>query len=133
MKLRIEIPGLPPRELSPNARVHWAVKAKAAREYGQTVFYAAVDARNRSYYETQYEMCLWKNLDHAKVRVWFYVPPKRRRDIDNLVASFKSGLDALVRCGILVDDSIGHAEVSYAATQPFDGKTPSTSVEVEAI
>ena len=128
MKLTIELPGLPPRELSPNARVHWAVKAKAAREYGQAVFYAAVDARNRSG-----EPAKWKNIDKAKVYVWFYVPPRRRRDIDNLVASFKSGLDALVRCGILVDDSIGHAEVSYGATQPFDGKTPSTSVEVEAI
>jgi len=125
-KLRIEIPGLPPRELSPNARVHWAVKAKAAREYGSQVFYAAVDARNRS------EPAKWKNLDRAKVRVWFYVPPRRRRDLDNLIASFKPGLDALVRCGILVDDSIGHVEVSHTATQPFDGKTPSTTVEVEA-
>ena len=108
--LRIEIPGLPPRECSPNARVHWRVKADAAREFGSTVFYCAVDARNRTG-----EPSKWKNLDHAKVSVTFMLPNKRRRDLDNLIASMKSGIDSLVRCGIITDDSAGHVKLSYKA------------------
>ena len=125
LTLRIEIPGLPPAECSPNARVHWAVKAKAARQYGTDVFYLAVDARNRS--ENPAE---WQNLDNARVSVTFMLPDNRRRDLDNLIASFKSGLDALVRCGILLDDSAGHVTLSYSATQPFDAVTPVTTVWV---
>lgn len=116
--LRIEIPGLPPVACSPNARLHWAAKAKAASTWGSTVFYQAVDARNRTG-----EPAKWKNLDGAEVNVTFVLPNKRRRDVDNLIASFKSGLDALVRCGILVDDSAGHVTLTYAAKQGDDAQT----------
>ena len=125
LTLRIEIPGLPPAECSPNARVHWAVKAKAAKQYGTTVSYVAVDAKNRSKNPAQ-----WQDLDGARVSVTFMLPNNRRRDLDNLIASFKSALDALVRCGILLDDSAGHVTVSYSATQPFDSVTPVTIVQV---
>jgi hypothetical protein len=108
--LRIEIPGLPPSACSPNSRHHWAVKARAANSWGEMCFYKAVDARNRTG-----EPMKWKNLDGAKVRVTFVLPNKRRRDLDNLVAAFKSGLDALVRCGILIDDSAGHVTMTYRA------------------
>jgi crossover junction endodeoxyribonuclease RusA len=116
--MRIEIPGLPPSACSPNARVHWAVKARSANSWGSTVFYCAVDARNRTG-----EPSRWKDLDGARVAVTFVLTNKRRRDLDNLIASFKSGLDALVRCGILVDDSAGHVTLTYAAKQGDDAQT----------
>ena len=74
------------------------------------MFYQAVDARNRTG-----EPAKWKNLDGAEVNVTFVLPNKRRRDVDNLIGSMKSGVDALVRCGILVDDSAGHVTLAYKA------------------
>lgn len=121
--LTITIPGLPPAILSPNARVHWSQKARAANGYGATVFYCAVDARNRTG-----EPGKWKDLDHAHVTVTFMLPDHRRRDLDNLIASFKPGLDALVRCGILEDDSAGHVTLEYEAEF---GDEAMTIVEVQ--
>jgi Holliday junction resolvase RusA-like endonuclease len=38
----------------------------------------------------------------------FVVPDKRRRDLDNAMASLKAGFDALVAAGLLVDDDSEH-------------------------
>ena len=121
--LRNTIPGLPPFECGPNARLHWAAKAKAASTWGSTVFYQAVDARNRTG-----EPAKWKNLDGAKVNVTFVLPNHRRRDLDNLISAMKSGIDALVRCGILKDDSAGHVTLEYKAEF---GDEAMTVVEVQ--
>ena len=40
-----------------------------------------------------------------RVDVHFIFAQRRTRDRDNLIARFKPGLDALVLCGLLVDDS----------------------------
>jgi Holliday junction resolvase RusA-like endonuclease len=88
------------------------------------VFYQAVDARNRSE-----EPGHWRDLDGAKVGVTFVLPNHRRRDLDNLIASMKSGIDALVRCGILKDDSAGHVTLEYKAEF---GNEAMTIVEVSS-
>ena len=123
MTLTITIPGLPPVACSPNARLHWAAKAQAASAWGSTVFYQAVDARNRTGAPEK-----WKNLDGAKVNVTFVLSNHRRRDLDNLIASMKSGIDSLVRCGILKDDSAGHVTLTYKAEF---GSEAMTIVEVQ--
>jgi Holliday junction resolvase RusA-like endonuclease len=87
------------------------------------VFYCAVDARNRTG-----EPAKWKNLDGAKVNVTFVLPNHRRRDLDNLISAMKSGVDALVRCGILKDDSAGHVTLEYKAEF---GDEAMTVVEVQ--
>jgi len=120
--LSIAIPGLPPKECSPNARVHWAVKMRSSRDWASSAFYCAVDARNRTG-----EPEKWRNLDNAKVSVTFVLPNNRRRDVDNLISAFKSGLDSLVRCGILRDDDFKHIELSYKA---IVGTEAMTIVEV---
>jgi len=74
----------PPKALSPNARVHWAVKSKAAAAYKAACW----------------ALCKQAGMvapPHKKIALWLdFVPPnRRRRDDDNLVASFKSGRDGL--------------------------------------
>ncbi len=94
---------LPAKELSPNARCHWAAKAKKTRH-----------ARTRAY------VTAVKFLEHSQPPKWeramsqlvFYFPTNRRRDADNLLASCKGCLDGLVDAEILADDSgLGHNPV----------------------
>lgn len=74
----------PPRDLSPNARVHWAKLSKAKKAYRETWAWQA-KAQGA------------KRLDCAKLHVKLtFVPPNRRaHDLDNLLASIKAGIDGL--------------------------------------
>lgn len=76
----------PPKELSPNARLHWAKLARAKAAYRQT--------------------CGWEVKRHAAafgagpheqlvLTLEFFAPNKRSRDQDNLLASMKAGLDGM--------------------------------------
>jgi len=91
--ITIELP-LPAKSLSPNARVHWAVKARDVKAYRQR---AASRVR-----------CLlggaepqWETVTSQAT---FYHASNRRRDNDNLNASLKSAQDGLVDGGLLSDD-----------------------------
>lgn len=72
----------PPAKLSPNARTHWAVKARAFKQY-----------------KLQCGMLLSVHRSALKGRdsfaLRFCPPDARRRDIDNMLAAFKAGIDAL--------------------------------------
>lgn len=83
----------PPRVLSPNVSKHYMVLAKAKKEYK--------------------EACMWeakaqgiKSIDANSVHVSieFFKPTRRRMDLDNALASIKSGLDG-VSDVLGVDDS----------------------------
>lgn len=74
----------PPRELSPNRRCHWARKAKAAKAYRLDCFYLAKEARVKAPAEGP-----------ISLRIEFVPPDRRGRDLDNMLASIKSGLDGL--------------------------------------
>lgn len=87
---------LPPKQLSPNARVHWAAKAKAVREYRQE---AALRA-SATYIPDQPPR--W---DRARTKVVFNFHRRGRRDRDNHAAMLKSLWDGLVDAGVLVDDA----------------------------
>jgi crossover junction endodeoxyribonuclease RusA len=84
----------PPKELSPNARVHWAKKAKAAKGYGIDAHFASF-ARGNSPPPAG---------SAPLVSITFYPPDNRRRDLDNMLASIKSGLDGIASA-IGIDDS----------------------------
>ena len=86
----IELP-FPPAKLSPNARCHWATKARAFKSYkGQCMMLLS-----------QYRKQL-AGRDSFDLR--FCPPDRHRRDIDNMLAASKAALDALSEvCG--VDDS----------------------------
>ena len=75
----------PPKALSPNARVHWSVKSKAAKAYRAECGWQCKAAKLVAP-ETDGRLHLW--LD-------FYPPDKRHRDDDNMIAAFKSGRDGI--------------------------------------
>lgn len=80
------------KPLSLNDRMHWAVKAKATREVRESVWAAARALRVPS-------------LGHVHVRLVYVPRDSRRRDTDNLWATAKPAIDALVDAGVIPDDT----------------------------
>ena len=86
----------PPRELHPNARVHWAVKARKTKNARIVAAWTAKEAgiRNND-----------PDIPEAlKVTVIFSPPDKRRRDEDGMLSSVKGYLDGIADM-IGIDDS----------------------------
>lgn len=81
----------PPKELSPNARVHWGRKHSAAKVYKQECFVAFHGV---------------KVIGNAPIRLHldFYPRTKHATDDDNLVAAFKAGRDGIA-AALGIDDS----------------------------
>lgn len=93
----IELP-YPPRVLSPNSRVHWSDKAKVAKRFKADCIVLLLNHRVRL------KGCF-------KFSLRFMPPSNRRADIDNMLASFKQGIDALSHVSG-VDDSKFVLEIS---------------------
>ncbi len=76
----------PPRELHPNARVHWAKRAKFTKIERTLARHAAQQAG-------------WNaaELAEGRLHLWidFYPPDKRKRDDDGLLASMKAARDGI--------------------------------------
>lgn len=81
----------PPKELSPNARCHWAVKARAFKTYRLDCWAAFAGFRKLL-------------AGRSSFAVTFHPPSKRRHDIDNCFASIKAAIDALAQI-TGIDDS----------------------------
>lgn len=86
---------LPDKCLSPNARVHWAKKARVVKSYRQSAHVATLKA-------TECRVMDWQK---AKYTARFYFPNNRRRDADNAIASIKSALDGVADADLVVNDS----------------------------
>ena len=83
----------PGRLLSPNNRAHWSARAAAKKAIRQACAW----------------QCVIQGLKAAPpgrymVHMQFVPPDKRRRDLDNLIASMKAALDGLADA-MRVDDS----------------------------
>jgi crossover junction endodeoxyribonuclease RusA len=102
----IELPW-PHKSLSPNARVHWAAKAKQTASYRSECGWRA---RAQGVYPVE--------ASSVKMTMTFCPPDLRRRDIDNLVGSTKAARDGLMDA-IGVDDS--RFVVTYAMGEPVKG------------
>lgn len=102
---------LPPRALSPNARPHWATHYRTRTDYRELVAWHAfvqlggVERRMPRFVS-------------ATATVFYIVGNRagygdryRPRDADNALASFKSGIDGLVDCGLLAADDAEHLSV----------------------
>jgi len=81
----------PDKGLSPNARLHWAPKAKlkaTARNeaFVQTVLALGVKGLRCNQYE---------GTEKLPVTITFYPPDNRLRDDDNMVGSFKAYRDGI--------------------------------------
>jgi len=102
MQLSITIPSLPPKEFSPNARVHWAVRGKAANAAYDTIIALVAEQG-------------WNNipLDVAHITVSWGVKDRYRRDTDNFVGRTKPYIDGLVKAQVIADDSRHHVMYTY--------------------
>ncbi len=89
----VELP-FPPSGLSPNARLHWAKKAKAAKAYRTECHLITLESGLRG--------VDWS----GDIHVWidFFPPDRRRRDDDNMIAAFKAGRDGIADA-LGVDDN----------------------------
>jgi crossover junction endodeoxyribonuclease RusA len=86
---------IPVRKLSPNARVHWAEKAKLVRASRKTAHLAAVEALN---------LRRPPGWVKAKMEVNAFFKHNRSRDADNFMASLKSVCDGIADAGIIAND-----------------------------
>lgn len=86
----------PPRELHPNGRAHWAVKARHAKKQRAD---ATLLARQAGYDKIEWppegRLCVW---------LTGYAADHRRRDEDGMLSSCKWALDAIAEV-MGVDDS----------------------------
>lgn len=81
--MRIVYPWFP-AELTPNARVHWAKRARAAKNYRRAWFLLTRASRAEVHCEGK-----------IPLTVVFNPPNRRPRDLDNCIAAIKSGMDGL--------------------------------------
>ena len=93
----------PPRALWPNARGHWTRKAKASKQYRDDATLSCIMQR------------VPNMAAPVAARITFFPPDKRARDLDNMLAAIKAGIDAIAT-RIAVDDqhwsmTIGRGEV----------------------
>jgi crossover junction endodeoxyribonuclease RusA len=82
----------PPAALSPNAHIFWATRAKAVKSYRKEAWVATINSKDKV-----------EGDGLIDLYVVFYPPDKRRYDLDNRLASIKSGLDGIAD-GLKVDD-----------------------------
>lgn len=83
----------PTTELSPNARVHWAVLARAKKKY-----------REECGWQARAQGAHRLSAERLDVTFTFYPPSRRRIDLDNCIARMKAGIDGIADV-LGVDDS----------------------------
>ena len=106
----------PPPALSPNVHVHHMAEYRAKRDYQSDCYFAIR--------ETVGPSPDWIAGPDSLVTaaVVFVVPDKRRRDLDNAMASLKAAFDALVAAGLLVDDDSEHLKLAAPEMRVVKGE-----------
>jgi len=79
----------PTKNLSPNARPHWAVLARDKAQYRSAWRLLSMEAGVQQFAET------WPDGERRNVHFDFYPPNKRLRDDANCMAAIKSGVDGM--------------------------------------
>lgn len=92
----------PPKALSPNARTHWRPKSKATKGYRTLCWALALEAK----------------AEGRILRVIFHPPDGRKRDDDNIIASFKAGRDGIADATKVNDH---HYRPEYVFGDPVRG------------
>lgn len=101
----------PPKELSPNARVHWRQKHKHAKAYRRTCSLIALALDAPRLIGKKY---FW---------VTFCPPNRRSYDDDNLLARFKAGRDGIA-------DGLGIDDKNFVTTINIGEPVPGGAVRV---
>lgn len=109
---------LPPRELSPNARPHWAAKARAVKLYREMAYLLSLAERRA------------RPLRAAKVTARFFFRTQRRRDRDNLLASLKPAFDGIADARVVTNDA---GMIHIPVEQYVDRTDPRVEIVVEAV
>lgn len=91
----VELP-FPPKELSPNSRLHWAAVSKAKKAYRSACYAVLISRPAKWTFEPAADSKLTIGLT-------FYPPNRRSYDWDNLVARMKAGIDGIAD-GLGIDD-----------------------------
>src|SRR3990167_1599705 len=113
----------PPKELSPNSRCGWRAKAAAVQAYRHE---CRVETMNVLFDVLPQSYPLTSPIT---VTITFILKDKRRHDWDNLLASFKAGLDGIVDAGLLPDDDVRSWSPSLRYEQ---GATAAVRVELRS-
>lgn len=92
--LRVIVP-VPENGLWPNARVHWARKARLVKQSRGLAFLVAREAAKNAG---------WVNPISRPTLQTTFMLPGRRRDPDNCIAALKSVLDGITDAGVWSDD-----------------------------
>ena len=116
--LRVIVLPLPPRELSPNARPHWAAKARAVQRYREAAYLSALAERPVA------------PLPVARVTSRFFFRTRRRRDRDNLLASLKPAFDGIADARVVANDA---GMIHMPVEQYVDRRDPRVEIAVEAV
>lgn len=104
-RIEIVLP-LPPKEMHPNARVHWKAKLRPKKKQREAAFWAGLAATNDRY----------PLLRYADVKsIWFLA---RRNDPDSLIAWLKATFDGLQQANVLATD----AYLTHLPPEQFTGK-----------
>lgn len=83
----------PDKKLNPNARIYWAQKAKAVKAAREAAGWATLAAKIKI-----------EGEGAITLKITFHPPDKRKRDLDNMMASLKGVLDG-VADGLGVNDN----------------------------
>jgi crossover junction endodeoxyribonuclease RusA len=103
----------PSADLSPNARLHWARKAKAAKKARSAAWAHAVEAKVHRI-----------NADKLSVKMMFCPPDNRRRDLDNTISATKPQQDGIA-------DAVGIDDSKWAVTYSWGDVVPGGAVFVQ--
>ena len=93
----------PPAAMKPNARAHWAIKARAAKAHKHACQVICMGQGIRA--------LGWPAM---AVALEFRPPSARRADLDNMLSAMKAGLDGLSAASG-VDDSLWHLTLKRGA------------------
>jgi crossover junction endodeoxyribonuclease RusA len=120
--VRLTMP-LPAAALSPNARVHWARKARVVKHQRQVAWVLAVKAMR----EAGIRAPFW---ERAEAEVTFYWPTRHKRDRDNAAARLKSYVDGIADAGVLADDA---GLVHLPVRMEYDKANPRVEIIIRAL
>lgn len=107
---------IPNKILSPNARPHWAAKAKAVKAHRRDAWLLACGSI--------FHNSIWEK---ATIRYTFYWPTKAKRDDDNAVAMCKAYRDGIADAGVVVNDS---AFSTLPPVMLHDKKNPRLEIQI---
>lgn len=120
--------GIPPRELSPNARVHWAAKARATKRYRYESFVEWKKAIMHAGGWTPIPVELRVEYTHFR-RADGYLP----MDEENAIAAIKAAIDGMVDAGIVPTDSAKWLRVGRLVIIPTKGKDSRASLRMTVV